>query len=74
MKQFKIWVRVEVRDTDTDEHEDLDPEFCEYKLAMFNDLADVAEFIARVGQEFNDEESVYTELREQMIEQFGDYR
>ena len=43
--KYKLWCRVEVYDPATDEHEDLVPEICEYKIFESDDLAQVAEFI-----------------------------
>lgn len=38
MKIFKVWARIEVMDTETEEHEDLNPEQCEYKVGEFASL------------------------------------
>lgn len=45
MKVYKVWARVEVMDTETEEHTELDPELCEYKIAECVTPEGVAEFI-----------------------------
>lgn len=68
--KYKLWARVEVFDSETYEHEDLDPDSCEYKIYETSSLEDLAEFIMRqqslVG---NYESGVLLELEDAMINQ-----
>jgi hypothetical protein len=63
---YKLWVRVEVHNRETDEHEDLDPEVCEYKIKTCTDLEDVADFISVNSFETKDE--ILNELTNAMEE------
>lgn len=43
--EFKLWARVEVYDTEKDEHEDINPSICEYAMHQCDSLEGMAEFI-----------------------------
>ena len=59
---YKLWARVEVYDTDTDEHRDLDPEIAEFKVGEFGKLEDVAGFIVE-SWDFNGYNETLNELK-----------
>jgi hypothetical protein len=42
---FKLWARIEVYDSETDEHTDLNPESCEYSIAESSSVKELAQFI-----------------------------
>ena len=61
--EYKLWCRLEVYDSETDEHEDLNSDWCEYKIFESSSLEEIAEFImkhqAAIG---NHESGVLLEL------------
>jgi len=59
---YKLWARVEVYDTDTDEHYDVDPEIAEFKVGEFGKLEDVAGFIVE-SWDFNGYDETLNELK-----------
>ena len=59
---YKLWARVEVYDTDTDEHCEVDPEIAEFKVGEFGKLEDVAGFIVE-SWDFNGYDETYNELK-----------
>ena len=59
---YKLWARVEVYDTDKDEHYDVDPEIAEFKVGEFAKVEDVAGFIVE-SWDFNSYDETYNELK-----------
>jgi len=70
MKIYKVWARIEVMDTETEEHDDLNPDLCEYKIGEFEDIKDVALFINSQNQHAQGD--VLGELEHAMEWQFGE--
>jgi len=64
---FSIWCHVEVYNSKTDEHEDLDPDMCEYKLLQTDSLEEVAEFI--IEHQLSDESGVLLKLEDALQSQ-----
>ena len=59
---YKLWARIEVYDTDQDEHYDLNPEIAEFKVGEFGKLEDVAGFIVE-SWDFNGYDETLNELK-----------
>jgi hypothetical protein len=72
---FKLWARVEVENTISGEHEDLDSEVCEYKLFESESLSGLSEFIiehqSRTG---NHEDGVLLDLEDALNRQGFNYK
>ena len=68
--EYNIWCRIEVHNMETDEHEDLDTDHCEYKVLCAGDLEQVASFIMRHQAAIGNHESgVLLELEDALQRQ-----
>ncbi len=67
---YKLWATIEVYDSETDEHENLDRESCEYKILETKYLKKLARYIIRRQATYgNHDDGVLLELEDALQRQ-----